>query len=365
MIVKTAFTPGVRIKSRFFDQFLAQAPVGIVLLDNKHKVLDTNQQATKLFGDYEEMLSAYFPALFQDQQKTIEQLLQSGDESQPPVTLAVQVSGRPEIHVQVYLSQVVSASATFKMVILLDVTRQVRAEQKVQDNLVTLENHNKELEQFAYILSHDLKSPLSTIQLSSDLAKMQSTDQKDHLLEVISRSASNLHQMIEGLEELIDVRKTTEGKKLASVIRFQDLLNKVLDAYQLQLETQEIELIANFHKAPTIRHIESYLNSIFHNMISNAIKYRKEGKPLKIIITSEKQDNFTLLQFSDNGIGIDVRKHQAHLFQPFRRFTSQAQGKGIGLSIIKSMIELNNGRLTLESEVGKGTTFYCYLCPYP
>ncbi|MEX2336485.1 MAG: HAMP domain-containing sensor histidine kinase, partial [Fulvivirga sp.] len=68
--------------------------------------------------------------------------------------------------------------------------------------------------------------------------------------------------------------------------------------------------------------------------------------------------------FSDNGIGIDLKEHGKNLFQPFKRFSQQATGKGIGLSIIKSMIEKNNGKIEVESAPGEGSTFLCYLCPY-
>lgn len=360
VIVDSFITPDIRVKSKFFDQFLSHAPIGMMLLNESHVVLDTNGYVRDLFG--EDMFSRYFPEFFQDKQEIIEKLLQENLPKDDAVILTIEIPEKSVKHVQLYFSEVISANSSFRMVMLLDVTREVLAESKVQDYLSKLINHNQELEQFANILAHDLKSPLSTIQVSSDMAASVPEKEKNRFLEIIHRSANNLRQMIEGLEEIIDVRKN--GKNQASQIQFREVLDKMLETYQIQIENEKIEIDADFSRVASITYIESYLTSIFHNMITNAIKYSREEEPLKVKISTEKSDRYILLKISDNGIGIDLQEHKTNMFQPFRRFTSQAKGKGIGLSIVKATIEKNNGKIAVDSTVGVGTTFYCYLCPY-
>lgn len=351
-----------QLKSSFFDKFLNQAPIGVILLNKNHMILDANKYANSLIGEGSKIKSHYFPDIFQDKKEIVDKLLQKKLPSEEGLSLGIELTQKDTKHLQLYFSEVLSVNAVYKLVVLLDVTLQVETEQRMQDYLNKLEKHNRELEQFAYILSHDLKNPLTTIKLSCEMATGGSIEEKSRFMEIINRSANNLLQMIEGLEEMVDVRKNRNPQ--VSQIQFQQMLDNVLNEYQFQIKDQDILIVTDFNEVPSIAYIESYMISIFHNMISNAIKYQKEEEQLKIMIKTEKSGSYTLLKISDNGIGIDLKKHKTRIFQPFRRFTDQAQGKGIGLNIIKSMIEKNNGKITIDSTVGVGTTFYCYLCPY-
>lgn len=101
------------------------------------------------------------------------------------------------------------------------------------------------------------------------------------------------------------------------------------------------------------------------NLISNAIKYRQPDRALKITITSRPvDDTCTLLTVADNGIGIDLDKHGQHLFKPFKRFDSKTEGKGIGLHVIKNMVERNGGKIEISSTPGEGVRFDVYLKEY-
>lgn len=355
------FEQDIDLKAKFFDKLIAQAPVGVVLLNHNSIVLDVNKYVSELLGNDTKIITKYFPDIFIDKEAA-EQLLQGNSLTEGRNTLSIQCADGNIIHTQLHTSDVNNSDNAFKIVVILDATRQVEAEKVKHDYLERLENQNKELEQFAYVLSHDLKNPLSTIKLSCEMASEQSVEDKSHFIEVISRSANNLLHMIEGLEEMIDVRKNT--KQIATEIHFLEVLNNVLNEYHYQIKNEQVQITADFKKVESIVYVESYLTSFFHNLISNSIKYRKNNEPLKITISTSKVDRYTLLKISDNGIGIDLNKNQQNLFKPFTRFTNQASGKGIGLSIVKSMIEKNNGKIEVESAIGEGTTFYCYLCPY-
>jgi signal transduction histidine kinase len=349
------------LRANFLDNFLLQAPVGVILLDKNDVVLDLNEYAKGLFGKNLNLISKKFTAFFTTSWQKVQKFLKNRNNPNEDVFVDIKGSEGKIKHVKLFMSEIVTANTVYKMIILLDVTREILAEQNAQIYLNELEKRNKELEQFASVVSHDLKNPLSTIKLSCEMAVDSSMEEKNRYLSIINRSSDNLLQMIQGLEEIIDVRK---DKQIASPLEFQDIFNNILNEYQYQIKMQEITITCDFDKAPSINYIESYLISIFHNMISNAIKYSQEDEPLRMHIGTEKNYPYILLKFSDNGIGIDLEENAKNLFQPFKRFSRQAEGKGIGLSIIKSMIEKNNGKIEVESTLGVGTTFLCFLRPY-
>lgn len=349
--------------ANFLDKFLTQAPIGVVILDKDHKILDVNLYAQTFLKVFSQAISKKLPDVLPEHKKEVVEFLnkkKSPDEDNLILEINDPEAGKK--YAQLFTSLVTSGNASYTMVLILDITRETLAEIKNEEYLQKLELHNKELEQFAFIVTHDIKNPLSTIKLSCEMAQEGTAEEKDHYISIINRSADNLIHMLEGLENLIDVRKD-KGHK-ADRLEFSKTLDEVLNEYQYQIKTHNIDLIADFSKAPVIDYIESYLISIMHNMISNAIKYSRSNVPLKLYMETSHVDSFTLLKISDNGIGIDLNAQGEDLFQPFRRLTNQADGKGIGLSLIKSMIEKNNGKIEVESTPGEGTTFYCYLCPY-
>ncbi|MEX2592646.1 MAG: HAMP domain-containing sensor histidine kinase [Anditalea sp.] len=109
-----------------------------------------------------------------------------------------------------------------------------------------------------------------------------------------------------------------------------------------------------------INHVRGYIFSVISNLLSNCIQYRKNDIPLEINIETWKQGAYTVLSIEDNGIGMDFEDIKSDLFKPFKRFTTGGEGKGIGLHLIKSMVEKTGGKIEVHSEEGKGTKFYIY-----
>jgi signal transduction histidine kinase len=120
----------------------------------------------------------------------------------------------------------------------------------------------------------------------------------------------------------------------------------------------------NFTQAESITYIEAYLSSIMKNLLTNAVKYHASRRPLTIDIHTKKVDGVTLLTITDNGIGIDLIRNKDKVFKAFKRFTEQAHGTGVGLYIIKNIVEKNGGTIHVESQPDKGTTFKVYLQAY-
>ncbi len=226
-----------------------------------------------------------------------------------------------------------------------------------------LKNSKDVLETFVYAAAHDLRSPV--VNLKSLLTFIHKTKDINKKFELFARFEEAVHRLdntISGLGEIIEMQEADNST--AKVIYFQDILDQILAEYSHKVIATDAKIDASFESCPSIIYLESYLTSIMTNMVTNALKYHKEGQSPQLFIRAEKEGDMVILTFRDEGIGMDLERYGKNLFKPFKRFTTQAEGKGIGLHIIKSMMEKNGGRIELDSELGRGTTFRCYLREY-
>jgi two-component system CheB/CheR fusion protein len=147
-------------------------------------------------------------------------------------------------------------------------------------------------------------------------------------------------------------------------IDFDSQLAMLLQEHADEIKSTGSVIESDFSAQATVRYVEAYLQSIIKNLLTNAIKYRKNNTNLHLQIRTESKDGFVLLTVADNGMGMNLKKYKQHLFKPFTRFTNKASGKGLGLHLIKSMVEKNGGKVLVESEPENGATFYVYLKEY-
>ncbi len=172
--------------------------------------------------------------------------------------------------------------------------------------------------------------------------------------------ADQLNLTIKGVSDILHLRNI--DKPAASTINLNECLDKILLEFNNQLN--QVTIKRNFEK-PDIMYVELYLYSIIKNLVSNSIKYCRENIPLYIEISTQLQHDYTLLSISDNGMGIDLKKYRDKLFSPFHRLnTKKTKGTGIGLYMIKNIVEQSGGYIEVESTPGEGTIFYCYLKEY-
>lgn len=238
-----------------------------------------------------------------------------------------------------------------------------KAYNKAEISNTKLKSVNKVLETFVYAAAHDLRSPI--INLKSLLAFINQTNNIDRKFEMIRRfeeAVKRLDNTISGLGEIIEVQEVDNSN--VRNIYFQDVLDQVVAEYEYKMVECNASITVDFDSCPSIVYFESYITSIFTNMVTNAVKYCKETEPLLLEISSSYENETIILKFKDNGIGMDLERYKTNLFKPFKRFSNKAEGKGIGLHIIKSMIEKNGGRIEVESELDVGTKFTCYLKEY-
>jgi PAS domain S-box-containing protein len=222
---------------------------------------------------------------------------------------------------------------------------------------------NEYLDNFVYAVAHDLRSPVANLTLLSRLLlKLDSGGKVQEYADFIHATVQRLDQTLNGLVEVLEVQSSFRVK-LQEVI-FEQVLHEVTAEMEPLLETTSGRIEGDFTGCAGILYIPAYIASIFRNLISNSLKYSAEGRPPVVSVTASRQADEVILEFRDNGMGIDLDRQGHKLFRPFSRLTTQAEGKGIGLHLIRSMIEKNGGRIEAESDVGSGTIFRCWLKEY-
>lgn len=228
----------------------------------------------------------------------------------------------------------------------------------------TIENlskQNQDLEQFSYIISHNLRAPVARILgLMNIFDKSEVTQaHNQQVMNYLEKATQNLDEVIKDLTQIISIRKNlTSIKEQVDIEKeFDNELNYFIGDIQLN----QISIVRNF-QIKQINSVKSYIQSILFNFISNAIKYRSEKRKLVIHVTTTKLDDLLLLSFLDNGVGIDLNNIDPYkIFGLYQRMHDHVEGKGLGLYLVKTQVEFLNGTVEVESQVNVGTTFKVYL----
>ncbi len=233
----------------------------------------------------------------------------------------------------------------------------IKKEEETKLYLEKLEQKNKELQQFAYVASHDLQEPLRTIISFTDLMLEQYSGSikgnADTYLRYISDASARMSNLIKGLLDYTRIGKNFEISELDTNLILKNLLN--------DLNTLIVQRNAKFEieQLPVISGLDIEIISLFTNLITNAIKYKKKGEnPLIKIGATEEIDHWKF-HVEDNGIGIE-KTHLKRIFLIFQRLHNKDEyaGTGIGLAHCQKIVELHGGKIWVESSPGLGSTFY-------
>jgi two-component system CheB/CheR fusion protein len=215
---------------------------------------------------------------------------------------------------------------------------------------------NEQLENFADVASHDLKSPLRTI---STLIQRFKVKFKDHLnedsakyLEIIEDSSQKLNEKI---SETLRFSKTHHFKDAHEIVDLNELLQSIENNIRTIIDEKDAKI--NYPNLPLINSSKILLHQVFQNLIDNAIKYSKDDNSPTIDVNCKEFDSYWQFDVKDNGFGIDKENHQT-IFDKYFRINDETEGSGIGLSIVKDIIEKLHGKIWVESSLGKGTSIY-------
>lgn len=231
---------------------------------------------------------------------------------------------------------------------------------ELKDAINALERSNEELQQFAYVASHDLQEPLRTIasftQLLEKRYKGKFDSDADEFMDFIVDAAVRMKEQIEGLLEYS--RIATKAGKFETV-NINEIVNQTIKLLDTSIKEANAEV--TYDKLPDVNGDAKQLQRVFQNLISNAIRFRKCEEPLQVHLSSYKSENGEEYVFSvqDNGIGIE-EQYSERIFTIFQRLHTrdEYQGTGIGLSIVKRIIERHGGHIWVDSSLGKGSTFH-------
>ncbi|CAM3446265.1 PAS domain S-box protein [Pontibacter korlensis] len=242
-----------------------------------------------------------------------------------------------------------------------DVTERKMIEAKRIVLTEQLQMQNQNLQQFAYIVSHNLRAPIANI---LGLTSVYNRNQPDaainqRVIENLAKSAQHLDSTIRDLNDILTIR----GQFLDTFehVSFEDLLQDILRSISMEIEKADVSIDFDFSETPYIVSLRSYIHSILLNLITNAIKYKSSERKPHICVKSSKQNDYICIAIADNGLGIDLSKEKGKLFGLYKRFHHHIEGRGLGLHLVKTQVELLGGKIEVESQVGVGTTFKVYL----
>ncbi len=244
------------------------------------------------------------------------------------------------------------------MLAIIDITRAKIAEQQRAKTTEKLVERNKRLEEFTYIVSHNMRAPVANIVgFANEVKDEQDTDIQKVYIHELTNAALKLDDVIRDLNDILQAKNIIEEAK--SYVKFADMLDFAHNEVKNLLINEDITITGNFAEAEGMETIPSYMQNIFFNLLSNSIKYKNPNTKTHIEISSQQKQGSMLLRFKDNGLGIDLNQKGDQVFGLYKRFhLTIAGGKGMGLYITKTRVEALGGTIRVESEPNIGTEFF-------
>lgn len=228
--------------------------------------------------------------------------------------------------------------------------------QAEKDQLISkLSLRNKNLQEFNSVISHNLREPLTQIIGYSKFYENDNTNiSTDEIIKHIRRSSFKIDQTIRDLSTVLnDVEPDLSDYKKVDIKK---VVNGVIESFNEKFLEIKPKVTIDIPKKTSIKTYRPFLNDIFYHLISNAIRFRDKERELSISVNVTQSDDFTTITIVDNGIGINLDKVKDKMFKMYQKFHPETHGRGVGLYIVKNRIDLLKGEISINSEVGTGTT---------
>lgn len=244
----------------------------------------------------------------------------------------------------------------------IDITEQKQQEEQLRETLEIISGQNNRLLNFAYIVSHNLRTHASNFKMLMDVLTDPVTNEteKQELSNHLAKVSEQLNETITNLNEVVSIQ--TNLNIQTARVNLLNYFNRAIALLANDIKAWDVDIENLIPAECSLIHSPAYLESIIFNLISNAIKYRPATVRPKITLSyfkdADGREGFTV---ADNGIGIDLQKHGSDLFGMYKTFNGNRDAKGMGLFITKNQIEALGGKIEVESQLGKGTTFTVYL----
>lgn len=241
-----------------------------------------------------------------------------------------------------------------------NVTSRIEKELELKKLLAVTSSQNNKLYNFTHIVSHNIRSHASNLSMVVDV--IENTDdisEKLSYFDLFREGTEKLSETIEYLNEIITIERKSNSSKTA--IRLKDEIEKTKMALSLAIKESQITITHSIPHNLIVNAIPAYLDSILLNLFTNAIKYRSPEREATLEIGYEINDNYTVINFKDNGLGVNLEKNGHKIFGMYKTFHGNEDAKGIGLFITKNQVESMEGKIEVESKLGYGSNFRIYL----
>ena len=355
---------------------------GALVVSKQHTVVYSNKHFAELTGfDLHRIIGSDFKTmLHQEDVPAFSKSLSEALIQQSFCQLQIVTKNKGRIPAITSNSTFIVEDETYFSVIVNDISTQKKIEEGLENKVAAhslevaatnkrLSEINKELREanqildnFVHTVAHDLRAPVANLKMIGQMSGKAPDTEKIKLFHKVRENINILDNTLKGLVQIIETQDQKEinqpGIDIIKIIE-EVLINK---APQVKASNAIVKIEKKTDEK--INHVEGYIRSIARNMISNALKYSMPGRQPELKISLEKNKEFFVLSFSDNGIGIDLKKHGDKMFKPFQQFSSKENGIGIGLHLSNNMVRKNNGFIKVRSEPEKGTTFRVYLKEY-
>jgi PAS domain S-box-containing protein len=344
---------------------LQQASFGGIGLHDKGIIIDCNQGLCDISGySYTELIGMNGLELISPEWRAfvLEKIL-TGYEK-PYDVEGVRKDGSRYI-LEIHGKNIPLEGGTIRVTEFRDVTDRKRAEEKIVEQnakLLALTEDllrkNNQLEEFTQIVSHNLRAPVGNISTLVSFAENSSNDsERVEFFDLLRESITTTLSMLNDLNEVLKIKQNKNIE--LNDVDFGYVLQHVKSMLIAKVTNTSAEITADFSGASTIRYPQIYMESIFLNLLDNALKYSHPDRPPKIRLKTylNRQKN-TILEVSDNGLGLNLERYGHHVFKLRKTFHRHPESRGIGLFMIKNQVEAMGGEITISSRENEGSTFF-------
>tara|TARA_R110001592_G_scaffold69489_1_gene213146 strand:- start:6752 stop:9370 length:2619 start_codon:yes stop_codon:yes gene_type:complete len=245
---------------------------------------------------------------------------------------------------------------------IVDISKRKIAENRIENLLHREQERTDRLNNFAHIVSHNLRTHSSGISKLLDFLELEHPSiNKSEAFKYLHTASEGLSQTIDHLNQVVEIQGATKESFVKCNLK--ESLESTLSTLRLQIQNSKIQIHANIDEHLNVKGLEAYLESIFFNFISNAIKYRDPNKSAELTIKTRVIKNWICISFIDNGLGIDLERHKQRLFGMYNTFHNNPEARGLGLFLTENQVRILGGRIEVSSIESKGSEFKVYL-PY-
>jgi PAS domain S-box-containing protein len=340
-------------------------PNGMIMTDAGGEIVLVNAETERLFGyTRTELLGRSIDILVPAADKTVHGEHRARFVAQPEARrmgagrdlFGVRKDGS-RIPLEIGLNPIRTPDGLMVLSAIIDISERIKSMQALAEQRAELQRSNADLEQFAYVASHDLREPLRMVATYSELLaeryKGKLDERADEYIRYTIDGAKRMQQLV---KDLLAYSRVSSQANAPEAIDAGAAVRSALDSLKAAIDETRAEIVCD--RLPEIRADESQLGQVFQNLIGNALKFRAE-RPPRIHIAAEQRNGACEFRVADNGIGMD-KQYEERVFQMFQRLHERGRydGNGIGLAIAKKIVERHGGRIWFESKLDKGTTFY-------